>query len=80
VSLAGGARENDRSDAVWIAEFMRLGHRTPTAPTLPVRLQLKELTRFRFHLTELIGDCKHKLLSVLDRVFPEYESAFSASF
>jgi transposase len=72
--------KNDRSDAVWIAEFMRLGHRTPTAPTLPALLQLKELTRFRFHLTELVGDCKRKVLSVLDRVFPEYESAFSSVF
>jgi len=41
-------------------------------------LQLRELTRFRFRLSEQIGDVKRKLLSILDRVFPEYERLFSS--
>lgn len=72
--------KNDRSDAVWIAEYLRFGGHPPTSPTLPVWLQLKELSRFRFHLSDQIGDGKRKLLSVLDRVFPEYETAFSSVF
>ena len=43
-------------------------------------LQMKELTRFRFWLSEQIGDCKRKLLTILDRVFPEYETLFSNVF
>ena len=65
--------KTDRSDAVWIAEFLRFGRPTPTD-------QLRELSRFRYHLTDLIGDCKRKLLSLLDRVFPEYETLFSSVF
>jgi len=72
--------KSDRSDAVWIAEYLRFGGHRPTNPTLPVWLQLKELSRFRYHLTDQIGDGKRKLLSVLDRVFPEYETAFSSVF
>jgi len=72
--------KNDRGDAVWIAEYLRFGGHPPTGPALPVWLQLKELSRFRYHLTDQIGDVKRKLLSVLDRVFPEYETAFSSVF
>lgn len=72
--------KRDRSDAVWIAEYLRFGQHRPTDPHLPVWAQLKELSRFRYHLTDQIGDCKRKVLSVLDRVFPEYETAFSNVF
>ena len=43
-------------------------------------MQLRELSRFRYHLTDRIGDCKRKMLSVLDRIFPEYETVFSSVF
>ncbi len=43
-------------------------------------MQLRELSRFRCWLSEQIGDCKRKLLTILDRVFPEYESLFSDVF
>jgi len=72
--------KSDRADAVWIAEYLRCGGHPPTSPTWPLWLQLKELSRFRYHLTDQIGDVKRKLLSVLDRVFPEYETAFSSVF
>lgn len=41
---------------------------------------MRELTRFRSWLIEQIEDCKRKVLSILDRVFPEYESLFSDVF
>ena len=72
--------KNDRSDAVWIADFLRIANPTPTRQDLPVLLQLRELSRFRFHLTDQIGDSKRKLLTILDRVFPEYEQLFSSVF
>jgi transposase len=73
-------RKTDRSDAVWIADFVRIGNGQPASPALPLLLQMRELARFRFRLSELIGDCKRKVLCVLDRVFPEYETLFSSVF
>lgn len=72
--------KTDKTDAVWIADLMRIGHVTPAAVPMDAILQMRELTRFRHHLTEVIGDCKRKVLCVLDRVFPEYESLFSNVF
>jgi len=72
--------KSDRSDAVWIADFLRIANATPTRQDLPVLLQLRELSRFRFRLTDQIGDIKRKLLTILDRVFPEYEQLFSSVF
>jgi len=72
--------KNDRSDAIWIADFVRIGNRQPTTQAMPQLLQLKELARFRMHLTQQIGDLKRKVLGVLDRIFPEYETAFSSVF
>lgn len=43
-------------------------------------MQLKELSRFRYHLTDPIGDAQRQRLSVLDRVFPEYDTACSSVF
>jgi transposase len=72
--------KSDRSDAVWIADFVRIANPSPTRQDLPLLLQLRELSRFRFRLTEQIGDIKRKLLTILDRVFPEYEQLFSSVF
>jgi len=72
--------KSDRSDAVWIADFLRIANPSPTRQDLPVLLRLRELSRFRFRLTEQIGDIKRKLLTILDRVFPEYEQLFSSVF
>ena len=72
--------KSDRTDAVWIAAFLRFSQPEPAKPTTAVFLQLKDVSRFRYHLSDQIGDCKRKLLSVLDRVFPEYETLFSSVF
>jgi len=73
-------RKTDRIDAFWIAQYLRFAHPSPTTLQLPDILQLRELTRFRFHLTQLIGDCKRKIICILDRIFPEYETLFSNVF
>jgi len=72
--------KNDRSDAFWIADFVRISQARPAPTSLPTVLQLRELARFRYGLTAQIGDCKRKIVSILDRVFPEYESIFSDIF
>lgn len=72
--------KSDASDAVWIADYIRIANLPPSEQSLPVFLQLRELSRFRFRLTEQVGDIKRKLLTILDRVFPEYDRLFSNVF
>jgi transposase len=72
--------KNDRTDAVWIADFVRVSNLQASSQDIPVLLQLRELSRFRYWLVDQMGDCKRKLLTILDRVFPEYESLFSSVF
>lgn len=72
--------KNDSSDAFWIADFLRVSNPPTSNQDLPILLQLRELSRFRYWLSDQIGDCKRKLLTILDRVFPEYESLFSNVF
>lgn len=43
-------------------------------------MQLRELTRYRMDLEDQIGDAKRRILTMLDRVFPEYTSLFSDTF
>ena len=73
-------RKTDRLDLVAIAEFIRFANPNETKIDLPVMLQIRELSRFRFRLVQQIGDCKRKIITVLDRVFPEYEKLFSDVF
>lgn len=73
-------RKNDRIDSFWIADYARVSNSQATEQTAPQLLELRDLTRFRLRLRENIGDCKRKLLSILDRVFPEYETLFSDVF
>jgi transposase len=72
--------KQDTTDAFWIADFIRIANLPPTRRDTPLLLQLRELTRFRSQLVEQIGDCKRKILCILDRVFPEYETLFSNVF
>jgi transposase len=72
--------KQDSTDAFWIADFIRIANLPPTSRNTPLLLQLRELTRFRSRLVEQIGNCKRKILSILDRVFPEYETLFSSVF
>jgi transposase len=73
-------RKTDRLDAYWIADFVRFARPNPSRADTPVILQLRELARFRLHLTRQIGDCKRKMVCILDRVFPEYDKLFSNVF
>jgi len=72
--------KNDRRDALVIADFLRIGRvRANYIPT-EVIVQLRELTRYRMDLEDQIGDAKRRILTVLDRVFPEYPDLFSDAF
>jgi transposase len=72
--------KTDRKDAWLIADVVRIGRgRAAYVPDETI-LQLRELTRFRWVLVDQIGDAKRRILTILDRVFPEYETLFSDVF
>jgi transposase len=72
--------KNDRRDAFVIADFLRIGRVQANYIPGEVVMQLRELTRFRMDLEDQIGDAKRRILTVLDRVFPEYPTLFSDVF
>jgi len=72
--------KTDRRDSWVIADFHRIGRVRPGYVPDTTTVQLRELTRFRFKLVDQVGDAKRKALTVLDRVFPEYEKLFSGVF
>src|SRR6516225_9326287 len=72
--------KTDRKDAWLIADVVRIGRGRPAYVPDETILQLRELTRFRWGLVDQIGDAKRRLLTILDRVFPEYETLFSDVF
>ena len=72
--------KNDKTDALWIADFLRIANLPATSQDIPALLQLRELSRFRMRLSEQLGTLKRKMLTILDKVFPEYETLFSSVF
>lgn len=65
--------KTDKRDSWVIADLLRIGRAQAAVIPDDQILQLRELARFRFSLIDQIADLKRKFLSVLDRVFPEYE-------
>jgi transposase len=72
--------KTDRRDSWVIADLVRIGRGRAAAVPDQTILQLRELTRFRFSLIDQIADLKRKIVSLLDRVFPEYETLFTDIF
>lgn len=72
--------KNDRRDAWIIADLLRIGRVRPGYVPGPDIQPLRDLTRFRAELVDQVGDAKRRILGVLDKVFPEYESFFSNVF
>lgn len=72
--------KDDRRDAWVLADLLRIGRVRPGYVPSHEILPLRELTRFRTELVEQVGDAKRRMLTVLDKVFPEYEQVFSNVF
>jgi len=72
--------KNDAVDALALAQWLL--SKSPVASKLsPVETsELKSIARFRTFQSQIIGDCKRKVLAVLDQVFPEYAGFFSDVF
>lgn len=72
--------KNDSKDSFIIAEVIRFGRYCETAVAEPDIHALRELSRHRFFLVDMISDLKRKVIALLDQVFPEYEKLFSDTF
>lgn len=72
--------KNDKIDAFIIAELIRFGRYSETSLSDSDFLSLRELTRQRYYLVDCISDAKRKVISFIDKVFPEYQNVFSDIF
>lgn len=72
--------KTDTTDAVLIAQVIRMD--LPDKTTLPSEeiFKLKQLERFRYSLVDSSSDLKRKIITCLDQVFPEYDRIFSDIF
>ena len=72
--------KNDAKDAFIIAELIRFGRYSETSLADGDLIALRELTRQRFYLVDCVSDAKRKVISFIDKIFPEYQTLFSDTF
>lgn len=72
--------KTDSKDSFLIAELIRFGRYTETALAEPDIIALRDLTRQRFYIVDLISDAKRKVITLLDKAFPEYSQLFTDIF
>ena len=72
--------KNDAKDSFLIAETIRIGRFSNTTLADEDTLSMRQLCRHRTDLVDYIADQKRKIIGVLDRVFPEYQTFFSDTF
>ena len=72
--------KSDAKDALIIAELLRFGRYAQTSLADPDLLALRELTRQRSYLVDSTSDAKRKVITLIDKVFPEYEQLFTDMF
>ncbi len=72
--------KNDSKDSFIIAQIMRFGQFSATSLSEEVIVAMRQLSRYRLALVDSCGDCKRRIIALLDQVFPEYDSLFSDTF
>lgn len=72
--------KTDAEDSFLIAEILRFGNYSPTKLASEDLITLRNLSRFRLTLNQQIGDSKRRIITILDQLFPEFESSFSNIF
>jgi|GEM_PF-6904656 len=71
---------NDRIDGRCIAEIIRTEPKNDHVVTDETMLELRQLTRLREELVDLVSDQKRRLLTVLDQAFSEFETFFREKY
>jgi Transposase and inactivated derivatives len=72
--------KNDSKDSFLIAETIRIGRFSTTEIADEDILSMRQLCRHRMDLVDYIADQKRKIIGVMDRIFPEYQTLFSDMF
>ena len=72
--------KTDPIDAFLIAEVIRMGKHTKTQLADDDMMSMRDLCRQRFYIVDMVSDVKKKVICLLDRMFPEYQSLFSDIF
>jgi len=72
--------KNDSKDSFIIAQIMRFGQFSSSTLSEESIIALRQLSRYRLALVDSCGDCKRRVVALLDQVFPEYDSLFSDTF
>lgn len=72
--------KTDAIDALLIAQIMRFGQYSATSLSEENIIALRQLSRYRLAIVDICGDCKRRVIALLDQVFPEYENLFSDIF
>ena len=72
--------KNDAKDSFLIAETIRIGRFSKTELADEDILSMRQLCRHRMDLVDYIADQKRKIIGVMDRVFPEYQTFFTNMF
>jgi len=72
--------KTDSIDSFIIAQIMRFGQYSATTLSDENIIALRQLSRYRLALVDSCGDCKRRVIALLDQVFPEYDKLFSDTF
>lgn len=72
--------KNDEHDSLIIADVIRFGRYTEGGMPPSELYELRELCRARSFMVDMTADLKRKVISLLDQVFPEYETIFTNIF
>ncbi len=72
--------KNDRKDSFIIAQIMRFEQFSAPNLSEEVIVAMRQLSRYRLALVDTCGDCKRRIIALLDQVFPEYDTLFSDTF
>lgn len=72
--------KNDERDSFIIAEVIRFGRYNEGGMPPADIYELRELCRARFFIVDTVSDLKRKVITMLDKVFPEYETLFTDIF
>jgi transposase len=72
--------KTDQEDSFLIADLLRFGSFRETTMASEQMVSLRNLSRFRVTMSQQITDTKRRIVTIVDQVFPEFETLFSNSF
>jgi transposase len=72
--------KTDAQDSLLIAQLLRFGEYRRSTVADEEIVALRQLSRYRLALVDSCGDCKRRVVALLDQVFPEYAKLFSDTF